>query len=133
MNLTDPDGQPGWIRVSRDGERVFFRERCEIEDCGRSPVVCGAALETVVDIAALNDRSIALQWDGMTSVVRVVEGCEIREPATPGEYLARFCYSRQAEMTERGEPSQPSVGRLIDPECTERTFRLRDSEVVVEF
>lgn len=131
VSLAEASGQPGWIGIHHGQERIFLRERCEVEDCGRSPVVCGPALQTVVDVASLSDRSVTLVWDGSTSVVRAPNTCETREPAPPGEYVARFCYSREVQVADRSDLTQPTVGLLLQPICVERAFGLEDAVVVL--
>ena len=42
--LYGEDNQVGWIQAFRDGGRIHFRERCEIEDCANRGVVCGSAM-----------------------------------------------------------------------------------------
>ena len=37
----ETNGQPGWIEVFNGTQRVYLLERCEIEDCGQTPAVCG--------------------------------------------------------------------------------------------
>jgi hypothetical protein len=54
----------------------------------------------------------------MTSVLDSVARCEIRQPAPPGDYVARFCYGVQ--------------GRLKDPACVTRPFTVGDREVVLK-
>jgi hypothetical protein len=131
VQLNGEDGQVGWARASRDGERVYLRERCEIEDCGVDPAVCGAAIPLIRDIAGAGDgRGVEYLWDGSTSAIDATSGCESRRPALPGNYLVRFCYSREAEF-EGGDVARAAQGRLIDPTCVERAFTLDEQEVVL--
>jgi len=130
--LNDEDDQPGWVRSFRDGERMYLRERCEIEDCGVPPVVCGAAIPLVRDIKGTASlTSIEFVWDGMTSVLDPASGCETRRPAGAGDYVARFCFSRRAEFYAEGDPTVAIPGGLVDPTCVERRFTLRDQQVVL--
>ena len=131
VSLSDADAQPGWVRAFRGGQRIFLLPRCDIEDCGAPPAVCGAALPVVLDLASVPDRSIEFVWDGMTSVIDTVTGCETRQMALQGEYLARFCYSSEAELDSVGDPARPSPGRLVRPQCVEISFGLADREVVL--
>ena len=131
VQLNGQDSQIGWIQASRGGERVYFRERCEIEDCANRGVVCGAAMAMIRNIGeGAQSGGIEFVWDGMTSGFDGVSGCELRRPAPPGDYIARFCYSREAEFQSGGDPTMAVPGRLIRPDCTERPFTLLDQEVV---
>jgi len=128
----DESAQPGWVTAYRDGERLYFRERCEIEECGLPPAVCGAALPTVLDLAAAASGSIETVWDGTTSVIDAVARCERREAVGPGDYVARFCYAFNAESEGDLDPRVgPVPGRLIDRYCTDVPFELGDSLVVL--
>jgi hypothetical protein len=130
--LNGSDAQLGWITVYREGERIYFRERCEIEDCGVPHAVCGAAFPEVRNIAGGGDRrSIEFVWDGMTSVRDSLSGCETRRPVSPGQYIARFCYSREAEVEGNGDPLRAVPGRLIDATCIEKPFTLLEREMVL--
>ena len=135
--LNDADGQPGWIRAFRGPDRVYFRERCEIEDCARRAVVCGAAMPTIRDISATAQIGlIEFIWDGTTSVVDAVSGCETRHPALPGNFIARFCYSHEANfLGDPGDrdPSGAIPGRLLRPLCAEQPFSLGDDYKEVVF
>jgi len=131
VSLSDAGDQPGWVRAFRGGQRIFLLPRCDIEDCGAPPAVCGAALPVVLDLARVPDRSIEFVWDGMTSVIDTVIGCETRQMALPGEYLARFCYSSEAELESGSDPTRPSPGRLVRPQCVDMSFGLADREVVL--
>ena len=129
--LYGEDNQVGWIQAFRDGERIHFRERCEIEDCANRGVVCGAAMSTIRNIGdGAETGMIEFVWDGMTSGFDEASGCEIRRPALPGDYIARFCYSREAEFQANSDPVLAVPGRLVSPDCTERPFTLLDQEVV---
>lgn len=130
--LNGSDAQVGWVTVYREGERIYFRERCEIADCGVPAAVCGAAFPEVRNIAGNGDRrSIEFVWDGMTSVRDSLSGCEIRRPASPGQYTARFCYSHEAELEGDGDPLRAASGRLIDATCLEKPFTLLEREIVL--
>lgn len=135
--LNDKDGQPGWIRAFRGSDRVYFRERCEIADCARRAVVCGAAIPTIRDISATGQIGlIEFIWDGTTSVVDAVSGCETRQPALPGHFIARFCYSHEANfLGDPGDrdPSGAIPGRLLRPLCVEQPFSLGDDYKEVVF
>jgi len=122
----------GWLRASRGGTRVFLQERCAIPDCGAEPVVCGAAIPFVQNIAGPGAaRRVEFAWDGLISVVDSVARCETRRPAPPGEYVARFCYSREAEFPAGPDSTRAAPGRLLRPICVERTFTPEDTEVVL--
>jgi hypothetical protein len=129
--LDRSDAQPGWVEVTRDGIRVYLRERCDIEDCGVRAAVCGMAIPVVRDLAATEGRLVELVWDVATSVLDTPAGCERREAASPGVYIARFCYSPRAEYG--GPPTLPGIpgDRLVDPMCVERSFTPEDREVVL--
>ncbi len=130
--LNGEDNQLGWIRASRGPERVHFRERCEIEDCANRGVVCGAAISMIMNIANTGQTGmIEFVWHGMTSVVNAVSGCETRQPALPGDYIARFCYAREAEFEGDSDPTRAGPGRLVRPTCTDKPFTLLEQEVVL--
>lgn len=129
VSLNGADNQLGWVTVFRDGERIYFGERCEIEDCGVPPAVCGAALSMVRDVAAADERGIAFVWDGMTSTIDPSRQCERRQPAPPGNYVARFCYSREATV-QGGDPARAAQGSVRNPTCVDRTFTLHEHEIV---
>ena len=130
--LNGEDNQLGWIRAFRGPERVHFRERCEIEDCANRGVVCGAAISMIKNIANTGQTGmIEFVWHGMTSVVDAVSECETRQPALPGDYIARFCYSREAEFEGDSDPTRAVPGRLIRPTCTDKPFTLLEQEVVL--
>ncbi len=130
--LNREDDQLGWVKAFRDGERIFFRERCEIEDCGVPPAVCGAAIPLIRKIGGAGDRgTIEFVWDGMTSVLDPLSGCETRQSAAPGDYIARFCYSREAEFAGNSDPTRAVSGRLIHPKCVEKPFTLKEQQVVL--
>ena len=131
VQLSGEDNQPGWISAFRGSERVYFRERCEIEDCG-SNAVCGVSIPMVQDIADPGATGvIELMWDGLTSVADPVAGCELRQPAPQGEYVARFCYSREAELEGGVAPTNPVPGGLVRATCTDLPFTLLEREVVL--
>jgi hypothetical protein len=131
--LNGEDDQVGWVTAFGGGERVYFSERCDVEDCGAQAAVCGAAIPMVSQIASdVDRRTIEFVWDGMTSELDSRSGCETRQPAVPGDYVARFCFSREAELDGDLEQTQAAPGRLIRPTCTERPFNLRDREVVLK-
>lgn len=130
--LNAEDGQLGWVKVFRDGERIYFRERCEIEDCGEPPAVCGAAVPLIRNIAAGKDpRTVEFVWDGMTSVPDPLSGCETRQPAPPGGYIARFCFSSEAEFEGNRDPSRTIPGRPVQATCVEKEFTLDEEQVVL--
>ncbi|UCG87492.1 MAG: hypothetical protein JSW71_02800 [Gemmatimonadota bacterium] len=129
--LNEEDDQPGWVKVFRDGDRIYLRERCEIEDCGVPAAVCGAAVPLISDVAhGRIPKGIEFGWDGLTSVLDSVSGCETRQPVSPGDYIARFCFSRAAEFEAESDPVAVP-GKLIDPTCVERPFTLREPQVVL--
>jgi hypothetical protein len=128
--LNRADDQPGWIRASQGLEQIYFRERCDIEDCANRGIVCGAAMPMIRNIANPTQTGvIEFVWDGMTSAI--VSGCETRQPAVAGDYVARFCYSKEAEFQDGGDVTQGVPGRLVGPTCTEKPFVLLDKEVVL--
>lgn len=130
--LNGGDGQLGWVTAFQDGERIYFRERCEIADCGAPVAICGAAIPLIRNIAGGGDRgSIEFVWDGMTSVRDSLFGCETRRPAPPGEYIARFCFSREAVFEGDGDPTRAVPGRLTHPTCLEQPFTLLEKAVVL--
>jgi hypothetical protein len=130
--LNGEDNQPGWIRASRGPERVHFRERCEIEDCANRGVVCGAAISMIKNIANTAQTGLVeFVWDGMTSVFDAASGCETRQPALPGDYIARFCFSREAKLEGDGDPARAVPGRLVRPTCVEKPFTLQEQQVVL--
>ena len=131
VQLNGEDSQIGWIQAFRGDERIYFHERCEIEDCANRGVVCGAAMSMIRNIGdGAETGMVEFVWDGMTSGFDEVTGCEIRRPALPGDYIARFCYSREAEFQGASDATMAVPGRLVSPDCTERPFTLLDQEVV---
>jgi hypothetical protein len=132
VQLNEEDAQLAWVKAFRDGERVYFRERCEIEDCSNPGVICGLA-PTMVKIIADRGQAgmIEFVWDGMTSVIDPANGCERREPAPPGVYTARFCYAGEAVLEGDGDPAVAVQGRLVDPICDMMPFELSDGQHVV--
>lgn len=124
VQAVDVDNQPGWVRVTRQGEPVFLRERCDVETCGAPGGVCGAAIPLVRDVAA-GGREIVLRWDRATSVVDARAGCQTRRPAPDGAYVARFCYARRAELAEGGlVTGGDRQGQVVAPVCREVPFVL---------
>lgn len=140
VQVADVDNQAGWVRVTRlagprPGERVFLRERCEVEDCGAPAAVCGAGLPLVRDVAA-GARAVEYRWDGATSAVDAATHCETRRPAPPGRYLARFCYARRADLAEGGGAPAPAAGgdqqgQVAAPTCRDVPFSLPGARRVV--
>jgi hypothetical protein len=129
--INDEDSQPGWVQAFRGVHRIYLRERCEIEDCANRGVVCGAAMPMVKDIADPERTGlIELTWDGTDSAVNAVSRCETRQPAESEDLIARFCYSREADLRETGDLNLGIPGLLIRPICVERPFTLGDREVV---
>jgi hypothetical protein len=115
------EDQPGWIRVSHsDGQRVHLRPPCEIPECGKPPVVCGAAVPLVRDIATAG--RVEFTWDGMESIVDDAARCATRKPAAAGQYVATFCYSSQADIVGGGNPATGVQGSLVKPVCTDIPF-----------
>ena len=132
--INDENDQPGWIRAFRGADRVYFRERCDIEDCARRAIVCGAAMPMIKNIASQAQIGLTeFIWDGTTSVVDTVSGCETRQPALSGNFIARFCYSREAEFEGDSDLALGVPGRLVRPTCVEKPFTLLDREVVLRF
>ncbi len=130
--LNGEDNQLGWVAVSRGPDRIYFRERCEVEDCARLGVVCGAAVSMVSNIAGEGGaRTIEYEWNGITSVLDPVSGCESRETSPPGDYVARFCYSREARFEGEADETGAVPGRLLNPTCVEKRFALDEREVVL--
>ena len=130
VSINDEGGQPGWIRVFHGTDRIYLKERCEIEDCGRRAVVCGMAIPMIQQIGeGAGSGSVEVIWDGTTSVFNSTSGCEIRQPSPEGQYKARFCYAFEAEFEPTSDPAQPVPGRLIQPTCVEQSFTLPTSEI----
>jgi hypothetical protein len=131
--LTDEGSQLGWVQAFRGAERVYLHERCEIANCGEAPAVCGMAIRTIRNITGTaGGRSIEHVWDGTTSLVDPSSRCEKRVPALPGEYRARFCYSREARVNPGGDPDRAAAGGLIEPTCVDLPFSLGDAQVVLK-
>jgi hypothetical protein len=131
--LSGAGGEVGWVSVTLAGVRVDLQERCDVPDCGVPPAVCGMAVPMVRDLTAGGGRRVEFVWDGMWSVVDSVARCETRRAAPAGDYVARFCWSREAvvEGGGGGDPSRAVQGRLVRPECAERGFGLGSGAVVV--
>jgi len=130
--LNQENDQPGWVRVSRDGEGIYLKERCEVPDCGVAAAVCGAALPFVRDLAgASGEKGIEFVWDLTTSVLDSASRCETRQPAPPGDYVARFCFSREATLEGQGDPTQAVMGRIAAPTCIDKPFTLQEQQVVL--
>lgn len=123
-------GGVGWVQVTLEGARVHLQERCDVEDCGVPPAVCGMAVPMVRNLTAGGERRAEFVWDGLTSVVDSTARCETRRPAPPGTYVARFCYAREAQL-QGGDPARGAQGVMVSPECVERSFTLTSREVVV--
>ncbi len=137
VQLNEQDGQPAWITVTRDQERIYLMERCEIAECDIPTGVCGAALPRVQDFTAgMSTGSVEFIWDGNTSVIDVAEGCERRPPAPDGAYVATFCWSLSAVLDEGGgDPtsSEGAAGNVVNPTCSDVSFELPgDTDVVFE-
>ena len=131
VELNGESGQVGWVTARVGGERIFFRERCEIADCGVPASVCGAAIPLIRDIAATTGNGrVEFEWDGTTSALDAGSQCESRVPAPEGTYDARFCLSHEANFSS-GDPSRAAQGRLTNPTCVDRSFTLRDREVIL--
>lgn len=122
-----------WLTLLRDGERVTFAPRCEVPDCGEpAEAVCGAALPRVADLSADTTRSVEYLWDGRVGRT-TADGCEVREPASAGEYVARVCHGRSVRTF--GDPGpraqgEPELGYVEDPECVERSVTVPGDEEV---
>jgi hypothetical protein len=83
-------------------------------------VVCGAAIPLVRAIAS--SGRVEFSWDGMESIVDDAARCATRKPAAAGQYVATFCYSRQAEITGPGNPATGIQGNLVKPVCVDKPF-----------
>lgn len=130
VSVNDEGNQPGWVRVFRGTERIYLKERCEIEDCGRQAAVCGAAIPMIQQIKRnASSGSIEVIWDGRNSITDSSSDCEIRQQSPEGQYKARFCYALEAEFEPTSDPAQPVPGRLIQPTCVEQSFILPTSEI----
>lgn len=131
VQVTGTNHQPEWITVARGGQRVFLLPRCDVETCGGSRGVCGAAIPMVRDLTA-GSRTIAFQWDGTTSVLDPSTRCQTRGAAPAGAYVARFCWGRGATFM-RGAAAAGAgdrAGEVAAPVCREVPFVLpRDGEV----
>lgn len=129
VQVTNQEDQPGWIHVSHaTGGRVYLRARCDIPDCGKPPAVCGAAMPIVRDIAVA--RRVEFVWDGMESVLDTVAGCESRQRAPAGAYIASFCYSGIASLQGGGDVKTGTVGLVQEPICTDVPFAIPGTNVV---
>lgn len=133
VQATSESRPVGWLRVLREGAPVHVEERCDIPDCDDpGGAVCGATIPTVREVAPADaEGTIAYLWDLTRSVIDA-DQCERREPAPPGDYVARFCYGYSAEVD--GDPAERwgALGRLTSPTCVDRAFRVgRDADVVL--
>jgi hypothetical protein len=110
---------------------------CDVPDCGEDPVVCGAAIPRVRQIAERDGAgSVTYEWDGTTSVIEESGQCERRVAAPPGEYTARFCWSHAVDADPSADATVASgvSGTLAGRMCEERAFTLgEDREVVLKF
>ena len=132
VQLNDEYAQLGWVKAFRGDERIYFRERCEVEDCSNPGVICGVAPVMVRRIADGGESGmIEFVWDGVTSVVGQVSGCETREAALPGEYTAQLCYSHDAVLEGDGDPAVAVMGQLVGAQCNVLPFELSDGQDVV--
>lgn len=121
IRVATDDAQPGWISITHaDGRRLYLNSRCDIGDCGKPPAVCGAAIPIVRDIATTG--SIEFTWDGLDSSLDATSGCERREAAAAGAYVASFCYARSASVTGTGNPATGVQGTLNQPACATVPF-----------
>ena len=126
--VTTQEDQPGWIEVSHaGGARVYLRARCEVPDCGRPEISCGAAVPLVRDIAR---GSIESEWDGTESIFDGSSGCETRRPAPPGRYVAKFCYAHEAAIVAGSGSPEGVQGTIERPLCTDVPFTLPGAGVV---
>jgi hypothetical protein len=134
VQLNDKEGQPGWITVFRNDERIYLEERCEIEDCGGPRGVCGLSLPMVRNLTAGGgDTFIERSWGGLTSVTDPESGCERRVPAGSGDYVAQLCYSDEVALDGNAPESEGGAlgGRVVDPTCVPMPFSVREGEDVV--
>lgn len=123
----DGGGAVGWLRVTHAGQPVYLRERCDIEDCGVDPAVCGMAIPLVRQV----EGRVEYQWDAMTSTIDSAARCERRVRAPPGEYVARFCYGHEVALQGEGDVRAGAQGTVVEPRCETRGFTLRDREVIL--
>ena len=126
------NGQPGWIEVFNGSQRVYLLERCEIEDCGQNPAVCGQTVPVIDNLTSpMSSGAITLEWDRSTSELDATLGCEVRTRVQADNLLARFCYALTAELEgERGAQGS-GPGRLINPICVEREFSFSEQSIVL--
>lgn len=130
----DTESRPvAWLTLLRDGEPLAFAPRCEVPRCGDpAEAVCGAALPRVQELTGEGegertgrDSAVEYVWDGHVSRT-TEEGCQLREPAPAGAYVARICYARTVEHF--GSPAGPAggaeLGHVRDPVCVERPLTL---------
>ncbi len=123
-------GQPGWIEVFHNGQRVYLVERCELEDCGQNRAVCGLTVPVIEDLtSSASSGTITLEWDRVTSEVDATLQCEVRTRVSADNLLARFCYALEAEL--EGGRDAPGPGSLVDPICVEREFSSSEESLVL--
>jgi hypothetical protein len=133
VQLNNEDGQPAWVTVRKDEERVYLLARCEYPDCDMPSGVCGAAQPRVRDITAGGfTGEIEFLWDGKVSVIEPDLECERRRvPATEGAYIASFCFGFQADIEGPGDPTaeQGVPGTVLNPYCQDVPFTLPTDKV----
>ncbi len=126
------NGQPGWIELFNGSQRVYLLERCEIEDCGQNPAVCGQTVPVIDNLTSpMSSGAITLEWDRSTSELDATLGCEIRTRVKADNLLARFCYALTAELEGERDAQGSGPGRLIDPICVEREFSFSEESMVL--
>lgn len=123
----------GWLTLLRDGEPLAFAPRCEVPRCGEpAEAVCGAALPQVQELTVEGageetgpDPAVEYVWDGHLSRT-TEEGCQLREPAPAGAYMARVCYARAMERfgSGGGPGGGAELGHVRDPVCVERSLNV---------
>jgi hypothetical protein len=133
VQATSESRPVAWLRVLHDGQRVHVEEQCAVPDCDNPGAVCGANIPTVREIAPEGGAgSIDYTWDGTWSVMEEAPRCERREPAPPGEYVARLCYGYAAEFSGDAQRPAGAMGRVTDPVCIDLPFQFGlDAEVVL--
>lgn len=131
IQLSDVVDQPGWVRLSHDGQRYPFTVPCGTE-CGTPGFQCGAAIPIVLQLAddALT-ATYETEWDGRVALRDAENDCSTQGPAPEGDWIATFCWG--TSYTPQGEPLGDGrlPGEIQGEICTDVAFQLPGATEVV--